>query len=101
VEGVKSGGQLITKGNIEFTSEGGAMAPMSRNPGAVLTNATKNKSAITIPDYNGDKCRIPYGMTVRVDEFGQFVPEMAPGAKESKGPAAGESKKAPTKDAPK
>ena len=67
--------ELIVKGNVEHVlDESGALRPMFRNPGAVITNAMKNRSAVTIADYNGDECVIPYGMTVRVDDFGQFVP---------------------------
>ena len=67
-------GQLIIKGKVEMVFDGGVARNMLRNPGAHITNALKNRSQITIPDFNGDDCVIPYGMTVRVDEFGQFVP---------------------------
>jgi hypothetical protein len=69
---------LIAKGKYESVFDvAGGFRPMLTNPGAYITNASKNRSSITMSDFNGDECVIPYGMTVRVDEFGQFVPTKA------------------------
>jgi hypothetical protein len=43
-------------------------------PGATITYSCKEPEKLEIKDYNGDKCLLPYGITVRVDEYGQFVP---------------------------
>lgn len=41
-------------------------------PGAEIKNDSGSKVKLT--DYNGDTCKIPYGMTVKIDKYGQFVP---------------------------
>ena len=43
-------------------------------PGAILTHALKTKPRLELGDYNGDRCVVPFGMTVKVDEYGQFAP---------------------------
>ena len=44
------------------------------HPGAVITHGLKAEAKLTLQDYNADECVLPYGITVRVDAFGQFVP---------------------------
>ena len=43
-------------------------------PGVEIRNETRDHTEITLNDYNGDPCTVPYGMTVAVDEYGQFAP---------------------------
>jgi len=43
-------------------------------PGSVITNVCQSPSKVDAADYNGDKCVLPYGITVVVDDYGQFVP---------------------------
>jgi hypothetical protein len=47
---------------------------MAFAPGATITNRTKSQTELTLEDYNGDECIIPYGMTVKIDKYGQYVP---------------------------
>lgn len=55
---------------------------MAFSVGAQTTYLCKSPTTLEWPDYNGDKCVLAYGLTVRVDEYGQFVPEsMRPAAK--------------------
>jgi hypothetical protein len=44
------------------------------HPGAEIAHHAACYATVEIEDYNGDMCVIPLGMTVRVDEYGQFVP---------------------------
>lgn len=44
-----------------------------RFPGATVTYACKNPEKAKISDFNGDGCVLRYGMTVKVDPYGQFV----------------------------
>jgi hypothetical protein len=74
-----SSGVFEAHGEIEYYQS----EFMGFAPGATITNRTREKIALDVPDYNGDVCRIPYGMTVTVDEYGQFqpywyYPEMTP-----------------------
>ena len=39
-----------------------------------MTNHTASEDALSLQDHNGDTCIVPYGLTVWVDEYGQFVP---------------------------
>ncbi|MBN2579052.1 MAG: hypothetical protein JXB10_08685 [Pirellulales bacterium] len=43
-------------------------------PGARITYLCKDPAKYTMEDYNGDSCVLPYGITVEVDDYGQFVP---------------------------
>lgn len=43
-------------------------------PGAVITNAREDRRPLQLKDYHDNRCLVPYGMTVEVDEYGLFVP---------------------------
>jgi len=43
-------------------------------PGSKISNLCKSRQTLTLVDYNGDECILPYGLTVKVDEYGQFIP---------------------------
>jgi hypothetical protein len=42
-------------------------------PGKQITHACESRPTLEVPDYNGDKCTLLYGMTARIDEYGKFV----------------------------
>jgi hypothetical protein len=64
------------KGRMEYILDAntGESKPLVVYPGAELIVECKDQPVIEIKDYNGDPCRLPYGTTVKVDTFGQFVP---------------------------
>ncbi len=69
--------EYIGNGQVEYgfdKNRNGKYTSFAVAPGAVVTNRTKSQTALTLTDYNGDECIIPYGMTVRIDEYGQYVP---------------------------
>ena len=43
-------------------------------PGSQITYYADDSPKLILEDYNGDRCALIYGLTVAVDEFGQFVP---------------------------
>ena len=43
-------------------------------PGTTIVQANRSKENMTLQDFNGDPCVIPYGMTVTVDSYGQVTP---------------------------
>jgi hypothetical protein len=43
-------------------------------PGAMLSYMGESPSTVKLKDFNGDECVLPSGITVTVDEYGQFVP---------------------------
>ena len=43
-------------------------------PGARITNGRTDGKRVELEDYNGDWCVLPFGITVRVDKYEQFVP---------------------------
>lgn len=65
-----AGGSYDGHGEIEYKM-GNSMAFAI---GAVITNHSKSQTNLKMEDYNGDKCMIPYGMTVKIDEYGQYIP---------------------------
>jgi hypothetical protein len=44
------------------------------HPGATITHGFKAEGRLTLLDYNADECVLPFGVTVKVDPLGQFVP---------------------------
>ena len=70
--GINENGDFIWQGIFEvYGNKSSRWAP-----GAVITNHNIGSRgvALTLIDCNGDKCIIPYGMTVRINEYGQYVP---------------------------
>lgn len=43
-------------------------------PGAQISYLSESPPTLTLEDYNEDECILPYGITVKVDEYGQFIP---------------------------
>jgi uncharacterized membrane protein YhaH (DUF805 family) len=39
-------------------------------PGSVITHGDKGNKILELADYNNDKCFLPYGITVKVDNYG-------------------------------
>jgi WD40 repeat protein len=64
------GTQLTTDGTVEYRKS----RPLLIFPGSRITNLDTSRPTLVLPDYNGDECELPLGMTVVVDEYGQFVP---------------------------
>jgi len=64
------GDQFLMEGRVEIRDN----KMLVVYPGAKLTHAWKERPNLEMADYNGDKCILPLGTTVRVDEYGQFVP---------------------------
>lgn len=48
--------------------------PLLIFPGAQISYLSESPPTLTLEDYNGDECILPYGITVKVDEYGQFIP---------------------------
>ena len=48
--------------------------PLTAFPGATITHAAQANRRITLRDYNENDCALAYGITVKVDEYGEFVP---------------------------
>jgi hypothetical protein len=44
-------------------------------PGATLSYMSESPSTVKLKDFNGDECVLPSGITVEVDEYGQFIPK--------------------------
>jgi hypothetical protein len=63
-------------GDPAFT--GDVLSPEGKSilvfPGAQISHHVAQYATVELKDYNGDVCIVPLGMTVRVDEYGQFVP---------------------------
>ena len=63
-------GEFLMGGEMAF----GAGGQLFIHPGAIIKNSVKSQKPITLTDYNGDNCVLPYGITVCVNEYGQFDP---------------------------
>lgn len=63
-------GNIEANGEIEYYNS----KSLAFAFGAKITNRNRLGTPVTIKDYNGDECVIPYGMTVKVDAYGQFQP---------------------------
>jgi len=63
-------GRMITEGKIEIIDS----RSMQVNSGAIITNLRLGRASIVLEDYFGDTCRIPYGMSVEVNDLGLFSP---------------------------
>jgi hypothetical protein len=44
-------------------------------PGATIKYSEESPAKVHLHDYNGDECILPSGITVEVDEYGQFIPK--------------------------
>ena len=44
------------------------------HPSATITYLCDDPVRHTLPDYNGDRCTLVRGLTVIVNEYGEFVP---------------------------
>jgi len=75
-----TGPKLHVKGSVETVFDGNSFRSLLIHPGATLTQGIKSKTKLNIIDFNGDECIVPYGMTVRVGRYGQFVPVRYAGA---------------------
>ena len=64
------GGMLSVEGKVRMRN--GRMTVAF--PGTTIVQASSSKDSITLEDFNGDKCVVPFGMTVKVDSYGQFTP---------------------------
>lgn len=67
---------LELKGSVDAKIDAvtGTQQLLVIHPGSVLTVQCKDSPSVEVKDYNGDVCSIPNGTSVRVDEYGQFVP---------------------------
>ena len=68
------------EGEIIFSFPPGQLIEISNNrpiviyPGAKIKYLEELPAKVHLQDYNGDECVLPSGITVEVDEFGQFIP---------------------------
>ena len=65
------GGQFLLGENTRM--EYRESRPLLVFPGATITYLCKDPKTYEMKDYNGDPCTLVYGITVRVDSYGQFV----------------------------
>jgi hypothetical protein len=70
IVGTHPNGAARMKGDIEIIHGQFAIC----FPGAQITHDCASSPTLVLGDYNGDKCTLLYGMTVQVDQYGQFVP---------------------------
>jgi hypothetical protein len=70
IYGGNSGSGYSGNGDVEYKDS----KSLAFAVGAIITNRTTAHTSLTLKDFNGDKCVIPYGMTVRIDKYGQYVP---------------------------
>jgi len=63
-------GVLVLNGEVEYRES----RQLFVFPGARIAYMCKEPDKYEMDDYNGDPCVLPYGITVRVDEYGQFIP---------------------------
>jgi len=68
-------------GTVMFSVSPGQVIPIRNGnslivfPGATLSYISESPSTVKLRDYNGDECVLPSGITVEVDEYGQFIPK--------------------------
>ena len=64
-----SNGKYFMQGTMQIRND----RVVTIYPGNTITHAYESKPSLEVSDYNGDKCVLLLGMTVKVDEYGQFV----------------------------
>ena len=68
------------EGQVQFSFPPGQLIQFSNSrpvviyPGAKIKYLEESPAKVHLHDYNGDECVLPSGITVEVDEFGQFIP---------------------------
>jgi len=64
-----NGSQFLLNGPVEYRESKSLLV----FPGARIRYMCKSPVKFTLADYNGDNCVLTQGLTVRVDQYGQFV----------------------------
>ena len=61
---------LRLRGRVEYRESRGLIF----YPGAEFTYLVESPPTLGLQDCNGDTCTLTYGLTVVIDEYGQFIP---------------------------
>lgn len=67
IAGVSDGGFQM-QGKIEIVNN----RMLVFHPGKTITHGCPGEPSLEVTDCNGDKCTLLYGMSVKIDEYGQF-----------------------------
>jgi len=70
IVGMLDGGMMECAGHVEVR----AGEFLQVHPGCTITCLLRTPDTMKMSDYNGDECTLVYGLTVKVDDYGQFVP---------------------------